>query len=171
MVAEDVVQRVLGYIQHQGRKSSDGIAALVGETHARLHDVLHPVTDDQSLKAPTEAEWCLRELIRHVIAAQDSVALLVHHLARGEEPPPRPGGVGMQSPDDDRPFAAWVGQLAESNASMIEVIRALPAEPNIEMKYPHPFFGQLNAPEWAAFQRVHDTDHIQHAQRILRETA
>jgi hypothetical protein len=47
----------------------------------------------------------------------------------------------------------------------------MPEQPNIELKSPHPFFGPLNASEWAVFQRVHDEDHAQHAQKIIAATA
>lgn len=172
MVTEDVAQRVTKYIQHQGTKSSPALADLVAESHARLLAILRPVTEEQSRTAPAADQWDLRELIRHVIAAQDSVAKLVHHLSRGEQVRrDGPGGIGMQYDDDARPFSAWVAQLEQSNAGMIEAIRGIPAQPDTETKAPHPFFGPLTGPEWAAFQRVHDADHIQHSERILRETA
>jgi hypothetical protein len=53
------------------------------------------------------------------------------------------------------------------NGALVESLQGLPDEPDMEMKLPHPFFGPLNCLEWAGFQRVHDTDHIQHAGKIL----
>ena len=50
---------------------------------------------------------------------------------------------------------------------MLETILGLPDAPDTSITPPHPFFGDLNCREWAAFQRVHDEDHIQHAAKIL----
>jgi hypothetical protein len=47
----------------------------------------------------------------------------------------------------------------------------MPESPNLELKAAHPFFGMLNCAEWAVFQRVHDEDHAQHAQKIIAATA
>ena len=72
-------------------------------------------------------------------------------------------------PDIDlqQPMSEYVTQLRELNVRFLGEVSGMPAEPNLEEKAPHPFFGPLNCKEWAAFQRVHDEDHVQHAQKIL----
>jgi hypothetical protein len=74
---------------------------------------------------------------------------------------------GMMRPDDEASFADLVEDLRQTNTKLLTAIRAMPPEPNIETRAPHPFFGDLNCNEWAVFQRVHDEDHIQHAGKIL----
>jgi hypothetical protein len=166
---EDIVKRVVGYIQHQAKKDRDAILTLVRTSQDKLIDVYATVDEDVATRKPAPDEWSLRELIRHVISAEDGVAHVAKHIALGEDPPPSASarGAGMQLDDDGRPFAAYVDQLRESNARMLGVIRDMPSAPNLEMKRPHPFFGDLNCLEWAVFQRVHDEDHIQHANKII----
>jgi DinB family protein len=166
MVSEDIAARVTSYIQHQGAKSPEALVDLVTTSQERFLGVVDPLADDLASRKPGEDEWSLRELIRHVIDAEERVATLVHDLARGARPA---GGreAGMMLEDDGRPFAEFVAQLREVNASLLQALRTLPTEPNLVEKANHPFFGPLNCKEWAAFQRVHDEDHVQHAGKII----
>ena len=170
MVSEDVMTRVTSYIQHQATKSHDGIAALVSDSQARFLDVVGGLSDEQASRPEAEGEWCVRQLVRHVVDAETSVAGLVAELARGQNVDAGRRGAGAMIEDDGGPYAGLVARLREANERMIVAIRELPAEPDLELKAPHPFCGPLNCREWAAFQRVHDADHIQHAQKILAAT-
>jgi len=166
-IPDDVRARVVSYIQHQGAKSKDGLADLVRTSQQRYVDVVAAVSDEIAAMKPAADEWSIRELTRHVATTERFVADLIWHSARGQEPPPRPGGIGMTIADDARPFAGWVAELRDANAKMLETILGLPDAPDIAIKPAHPFFGPLNCREWAAFQRVHDEDHVQHAGKIL----
>ena len=79
-------------------------------------------------------------------------------------------GIGMMPKEDGRPLGEVLEELGRRNGELLEAVRSLPEEPDVEMKVPHPYFGPLNCLEWAGFQRVHDTDHIQHAEKILAAT-
>jgi hypothetical protein len=163
---EDVRDRVTSYIQHQGAKPPDAIHDLVSASHQRFLDVVSGLADDVASRKPAPGEWSVRELICHVIDAERGVRGLVHNLSRGE-PPARDRGPGLMIEDTGQPFAWFVDHLRALNEDLLREILAIPANPNVDLKAPHPFFGPLNGKEWAAFQRVHDEDHIQHAQKIL----
>ncbi len=167
MVNDDVRARVTSYIQHQGTKSPEAIADLVRTSQQRYIDLISGLTDATAAKKPADDEWSLRELTRHVVTTERFVTNLIAHTARGEEPPPRPGGLGMTVDDDARPFSAWVAELQDANEKMIETILSIGESPDTTIAPAHPFFGPLNCREWAAFQRVHDEDHVQHGGKIL----
>lgn len=173
MLPESVVERVNSYIQHQAKKSRESIADLVAHSQIRLLDTVGAQSEADALRRPEvktegETEWCLRELMRHVVAAEASVARVVTLLASGQALPAGDRrALGMMRPDDDAPYATIIDELRASNAAMLHAIRSMPAEPNMELTYDHPFFGPLNCVQWAVFQRIHDEDHIQHAQRII----
>ncbi len=167
MVSDDVRSRVTSYIQHQGTKSKEALADLVRTSQQRYIDAISPVTDEIAVRKPSYDEWSIRELTRHVVAAERFVAGVIWHIARAQEPPPRPGGLGMTVEDDARPFAGWLDDLRAANEKMLETILSLPDAPDTSIKPPHPFFGPLNCREWAAFQRVHDEDHVPHAGKVL----
>jgi hypothetical protein len=80
-------------------------------------------------------------------------------------------GVGMMPKADTRSYAEIVSDLERMNAALLDAVRNLPERPDTEMLVPHPLFGRLNCLEWAGFQRVHDTDHIQHARKIIAAIA
>jgi hypothetical protein len=166
MVTEDIAARVTSYLQHQGGKAPDALAELVSGSQARFLQTVEGLSDDVASRKPADDEWSVRELTLHVISAQAGVARLVAGLARGEAPA-REARPGVTPPDDARPFADLVEQLRGVNVTMLTSIRELPDDSDLLTKSPHPFFGPLNCREWAAFQRVHDEDHIQHAQKIL----
>jgi hypothetical protein len=167
MVTDDVMARVTSYIKHQGTKSPEAIAHLVRTSQGRYVEIVSGVSDAIAVKKPAPDEWSIRELTRHVITTQLFVVGLISQSARGEQPPPRPGGLGMTVEDDARPFDGWIVDLRTANDKMIETILHLPVTPDLTVTPAHPFFGPLNCREWAAFQRVHDEDHVQHAEKIL----
>lgn len=167
MLPDDIRERVVSYIRHQAGKPGPEIATLVAESQATFLDTVGPADDDTASRNPADGEWCLRELVRHVIGAQLGVAELVHSLARGERPAPGGRGIGMMAEDQEQPFAALVAEVRQANETMLAAINGLPADANTTLQAPHPWFGDLNCREWAVFQRVHDADHIQHAQKIL----
>lgn len=174
MLSADIIQRVGSYIRHQATKSRGAIVDMVAANQTRYLGTISPLTDEAARRTPPgEGEWCVRELTLHVIATQDHVATVIHHASRGEQPPPRdpPGGIGMTIPDEGQPFAALVERLRTTNQAMLETIRNVPESPNLEVMAAHPFFGPLDCLQWSVFQRIHDEDHIQHAARIIAETA
>lgn len=173
VLPNDVVERVVSYIQHQSKKSREAIADLVAHSQQRLVDTVGATSEADALKrpapgAPSDVEWCLRELMAHVVTAQSGVANVVTTLASGTPMPPTEQRIaGMARSYEGQPYSAIIDDLRATNAAMLDAIRNMPAEPNTELTFDHPFFGPLNCVEWAVFQRVHDEDHIQHAQRII----
>jgi hypothetical protein len=145
----------------------------VAETQEQLLAILAPVSEEQARSSPGEGEWCLRDLTMHAAFTERLVSKLIEYNARGEMPPAEDlagAGIGMMPADEGKSFADVVAGLRAMNAGLLRTIEAVPEEPNLERILPHPFFGPLNCLEWAGFQRVHDLDHMQHAQRIIAQT-
>jgi hypothetical protein len=166
MVSDDVRERVLSYIRHQAGKSRSALIELVTSSQCEFIDTVAGVDDATADRQPAPGEWSLRELVRHVISAEAGVAAIVEQTARGKQPSGA-RKAGTMADDGGAPFVALIDRLRETNTRLLDVIAALPAEPDTSVVSSHPFFGDLNCLEWAAFQRVHDADHIQHAGKIL----
>jgi len=173
LVSDEIKGRRDEYMElmrNHGTKHRDEIAESVRQTQRELMDVFGSCSEERASRAPAEGEWDMRELARHAAFTERLIAKLIHTLARGTTPAPEDfagAGIGMMPPDDGRAYRDILGDLANENEILLTSVRELPDEPNLEMKLPHPFFGPLNCKEWAGFQKVHDTDHIQHAQKIL----
>ena len=177
MVSEDIQQRRDEYLQimhDHGAMPTAQIVESVRASQAQFLAILTAVPEDQALRKPAPEEWSLRELAQHAAFTERLIAKLIHHSARGEAPPPADlegAGIGMMPSDDGQPYAAILADVDRYNAVLLDAIGALPEAPHLEFRIPHPFFGPLNCLEWAGFQRVHDTDHIQHAQKIIAATS
>jgi hypothetical protein len=167
MVSEDIRERVVSYMRHQAGKPTGTIIDLVRTSQERFLAQVDGVAEERARAKPAPQEWSLGELTRHVIAAQEGAAHLVGYLARDEAPPRRPGGIGMMLDEDGATLADLVARLRRTNQAMLDTLRDMPQPPATSMTRAHQFFGELNALEWAVFQRVHDEDHVQHAQKIL----
>jgi len=168
MVSEDVRARVTSYIKHQAGKGPQPVATIVADSQRRLLDTLSSVDEPLTTRKPAPDEWCLRELLRHVIDAQNGVTRAVERLASGTEVKvDERRAIGMKKEDAGRPYAEMLDELRASNQRLQNTMAALPAQPDTALTAPHPFFGELNCVEWAAFQKIHDEDHIQHANKVI----
>jgi len=173
MVSEDIQanrERYVAIMDRHGTMSPEEIVASLSEKQAELLTVFSSVSVEQAVRNPAPEEWSLLELARHAAFTERLVGKLVHHMARSAFPPTvdlEGSGIGMMPADDGRGYAEVLDDLALKNTALLDAVRGLPDEPNVEMKAPHPIFGPLNCKEWAGFQRVHDLDHIQHARKIL----
>jgi hypothetical protein len=174
---QDIVERVTSYIRHQGTKSPAALAELVEAGQAKLLEVVDGVNEARAARKPAPDEWSLRELMLHVVSAESGVAAMVAKLSDGsldaaavtQERSQRMAG--MTRPDDGVTFAALLDELRQVNERTLHAVRAIPENADRSAKPYHPFFGPLDVFEWAAFQRVHDEDHVQHAKKILEATA
>ena len=169
MVTEDVRSRVRSYIEHQAEKPPEAIAGMVAEAQQRLIEVLSRADEAGARKPEAAGEWCLHDLTRHVVGAEEGVARVVERLARGEHVE-RDSSATSSLDAPEIPYAELIERLRGANEQMLAAIRGLPADADKDARAPHPFFGELNCVEWAVFQRVHDADHLQHAQKIIAAT-
>ena len=176
MVSADIQGRRDEYLQimhDHGAMPPAQIVESVRASQAEFLAVLTAIPEEQALRKPAPDEWSLRELALHAAFTERLIGKLIHHAARGEAPPRADlegAGIGMMPSDEGQAYAAILADLDRYNAALLDAVRALPEAPDLEFRIPHPFFGPLNCLEWAGFQRVHDTDHIQHAQKIIAAT-
>jgi hypothetical protein len=176
LISEDIQQRRDEYLQlmhEHGTKSPDEIIQSLRETQEQLLALFESASEEQALRKPAPDEWSLHELAAHAAFTERLIAKIIHYGSRNSVPPAEDlegAGIGMMPKDEYPSYAGVLAALRQRNADLLEAVRDLPEEPNMDMKMPHPFFGPLNCLEWAGFQRVHDTDHIQHAGKILAST-
>jgi uncharacterized protein (TIGR03083 family) len=165
MVTEDARQRLVSYLGHQSSKDVPVLVELVEEQRGRLLALLDGLSKEQVAFRPAPDQWSIADVLRHVIAGEEHVALIVESLARGVVP----GGkrvIGRQTPEEGQPLAALVERLRAARADLLARIRGWPASPDLAATFGHPFFGPLNCKGWLAFQRLHDADHIGQLEQI-----
>ena len=166
------ISRIRSYIQHNAGKSEDGVRALVQTGHDKLFGPIADLSEEQATFKPNGDEWSVLETLRHVVQAKRGVARICARLARGETPRNvgQEGEAAVQDGIMGEEFATLAQARAAAQAAQDELlafIDTLSADVNLETRYRHFLFGDLNCREWAAFQRVHDGDHGNQIEKIL----
>ncbi len=159
-------ERILGYLQ--GQASSKSIEELIQRVQEGVDELaeaakaLDPARLDTlcpSDESPGE-EWTPRECFAHIIGGNMAGAARVLHVAHGFEPPE---GDRPAVPDD---IAAALTKHQEAMDSLYEHVRAADPEGNLDVRWKHPMFGDLNWREWFLFLRIHSKDHARQLQKM-----
>jgi hypothetical protein len=161
VLPDDVRQTVVSYLTHQGKKDVPAILEVIERARRRLLDLLVDVSQAQAEFAPSGGEWCIRDVVEHVVAAERGVVEIVARLAGVAAPPAGPPAAG-------RSLADLRKDLASVRAQLRALARGLAEDASLDVKHDHYFFGALNWKEWLAFQRVHDGDHIEQIEAVQR---
>jgi hypothetical protein len=146
-------------------KTDERLLELLDERRTALENSLRGISEIQAHYVPGEDQWSIDDVARHLAHANNRVAGLIEALASGYVPggSPEMGFV----PRDDRSFAQVMGDLMASFDMLRDELKAISdPEANLEVKYRHPFFDELNAREWFVFNFVHASAHIQQIERI-----
>ncbi len=168
----ELMNRVRSYIQHNAAKSEDAVRALVQTGHDKLFGPIANLSEEQATFKPNADEWSVLETLRHVVQAKRGVARICARLASGESPR-NVGQEGEAAPQDGimgEEFATLADARSAAQAAhdeLLAFIGALSPDVNLETRYKHFLFGDLNCREWAAFQRVHDGDHGNQIEKII----
>ncbi len=168
---DEVVNRVKSYVEHTVSKGQESIREAVQKGHDQLIGLLDGMTEGQATFKPGPDDWCVLEVMQHVVTAKRGIARLCVALARGETP----RGIGGEGEDEEQDgvmrdrFASLAdarSAAAAAHHDLLAFVDSLAPETDLEARYAHFLFGPLNCREWAAFQRVHDADHTNQVQQI-----
>jgi hypothetical protein len=165
-------ERIGGYITHNAAKSPEALRALVERGHAELLTSFEGLSPQQASFKPAPDVWSVLQVLDHVVTAKRGVARICVRLALGDVPPGtgQEGDAQGQDGVTDRHFASVEEAAASANAEhagLLAFIDGLSPETSVEARFTHFVFGALNCREWAAFQRVHDGDHMGQIRQVL----
>jgi len=167
----DLIERITGYIRHNAATEPPALRALVQQGHDQLCALLDGLSEEQARWKPGADDWCALELLQHVVTAKRGVARICQRLAAGE----RPAGIGREGDEQDgvmgkQRFVSLAEARQALDAAHEETLAFIDgplASANVETRFNHFIFGDLNCREWAAFQRVHDGDHSGQIEKIV----
>jgi len=162
---EDARQQVVSYLKHQASKSTSDLLALVERAAGGIEQSLAGVSESQARFRPSPDEWSVADVLRHVDAAMRGTGRIIKALATGEEAHP-----DMDAPpvleDAGKTLAELRNGVAESYDEVRAAVAVIPDGPAAEATALHPFFGDLNCKEWAAFVQVHSRDHANQIEQV-----
>jgi len=146
--------RIRGYLQQQAaQRTIDELIARVQEGVDDLATAARSVADDKLKAIPDGDEWTPLDCLRHAAASNIQVAQQVLFAAL-EGYLPTDG-----EPEVPADREAILNAHAEAIDSLYAHVRSADPDANLELKWKHQFFGDLNWREWLLFLRIHSRDH------------
>ena len=159
---EDARQQVVSYLKHQGSKPTPDLLTLVDRAAGSIEQSLAGVSESQARFRPSPDEWSVADVLRHVDAAMRSTGRIIEALATGKEARP-----DMDAPPVVEDAGKTLAELRDGVAASYDEVRAaVAAIPDGPATALHPFFGDLNCKEWAAFVYVHSRDHADQIEKV-----
>lgn len=167
---DEMIERIGGYIRHNAEKEPAAIRSLVQEANERLAGLLDGMSEGQAAFKPAPDVWSVVELMAHVVTAKHGVARICERLARGEQV----ANFGVEGEEQNGVTRGAFASLSDARPAaqsahdeLLAFIDGLSGGENVDARYKHFLFGELNCREWAVFQRVHDFDHSNQIEQIL----
>ena len=147
-------ERIRGYLQQQAAQKS--VAELFERVREGMNELIAAARAVPAGKLETHPpgdDWAPLDCLQHAIQSNIQVAEDVLHVAlTGARP-------GNAEPALARhPETLIAAQEASLDSLWAHVGEADPAA-NLHVTWEHPFFGELNWPEWLLFLRIHARDH------------
>jgi hypothetical protein len=146
--------RIRGYLQQQAaERSIPELFERVREGMAELLEAARSVPARLLSTNPPGDDWAPMDCLKHAVQSNLQVAQDVLHVALTGS---RPGEPEPELPRDREALIA--AQEASLESLWAHVSEAEP-HANLQVTWPHPFFGELNWREWLLFLRIHARDH------------
>ena len=151
---QEDLDRIRGYLQQQAaQRTTEELIGRVQEAVDELAVAARGVPETSLNAIPEGDEWTPMDCLRHAASSNMQVAQQVLFAAL-EGYVPADGEPEVPSDRD-----AIIAAHAEAIDSLYVHVRSADPEANLELKWKHPFFGDLNWREWLLFLRIHSKDH------------
>ena len=145
--------RIRGYLQSQSEKPIDYLISKVEEGIVELAAAANAIDPAKRTIIPPGETWSPTDCLKHATSSDIHCATQILTVAHTGELPP---GREDKMPDS---FEAMLGRHREAMDSLYEHVRAADPGGFLQVKWKHPFFGDLNWREWLLFLRIHAKDH------------
>ena len=153
MITDPEMLRIRGYLQSQAAKPIDYLIDKVEEGITELAAAANAIDPAKRTVVPPGETWSPTDCLKHATNSDIHCATQILTVAlTGELPAGREEDAGGT-------FEAMLARHREALDSLYEHVRAADPEGFLQVKWEHPFFGDLNWREWLLFLRIHAKDH------------
>jgi len=175
-------------------KKLQELAEAISRTRQSLLKHIPGLSDAQLAYKPADGEWSLNDILHHLALTDEANGKLTsralkHALERNVPPDPKPdesvlhcldeaaaplNNVRATAPDFVRPQSHLsatesLARLAASRERMLQSIEQLSPYDLTQLKYPHPFLGELDMYQWILIAGGHEGRHVAQIKRIKSE--
>jgi hypothetical protein len=159
--------RIRGYIQSQAaRLTVPAIMDRVRADGATLRAAAEAATSVPWDAHVADGEWSVNEVLHHLWAASGDVnRTMLAAALRGEQP----GSLAdmLTAVDLVRSPLEWFDLIAAEREEAFSTLLPLRGDEHLDIRWEHPFFGELNWREWLLFLRLHDLDHANQLKQVV----
>jgi hypothetical protein len=162
------------------------------KVRARLKELVSSLTDEQTSALPDGEKWTVAQIIEHIAMVDEGsmricAKLLREAQAAGKiadgsvvisdsfhEKGAEIAGIKVNAPEivqptNGRTIPESIAKL-DGNAEQLEQMKEMfESVDGTELKFPHPFFGDISAQEWLALKGGHEMRHIKQIERVLEK--
>ncbi len=154
MATDPESQRIRGYLQSQAsEKTVEELIARVEEGMQELAGAALAIRPGARTAIPPGETWSPDDCLRHATGSDIHCARQILHVACTGELPPG----AEEAPAGS--FEEMLARHREALDSLYAHVREADPEAFLDVKWEHPFFGELNWREWLLFLRIHSKDH------------
>jgi hypothetical protein len=162
LARDAMLDRARGFIDRKSQDDPSAIREAVVQGQDQLLAAIDGLSAEQTTFKPADDIWSVLEVLAHVVTAKGGVARVCERLARGETVSGH-GPEGERQDGITRMSFATLDEarsaLEVAHSELLTFVDKSLVGANLDVRYNHFIFGDLNCRGWAAFQRVHDADH------------
>jgi len=156
------LERIVGYLQGQAaQRTLPELIERVREAITELEQAARAVPVERfALRAPGQ-EWSPKECLEHIVGTNLAVLEQIETVLAGGTPAER----GERALPSERDALLELQRKAFEEAA--ERLAAVDEHARTDVRWRHPFFGDLNWREWLLFLRIHSRDHARQLPALL----
>lgn len=162
-VTPEMKQRLEGakaFMAQLRAKSTADVVAALEKTKTDFLAELEGLTPEQIDFKPAQDRWSIREVALHVSNSMRNIGHMGMMLGAGQlKMDPKDAKPGVLDPDPGD-FETIRKMVAEGFDVSLKQAREADGVANPEATFPHPWFGDFNARDWAVFNVLHADVHV-----------
>jgi hypothetical protein len=184
----DARRQALEYFRTRGTRAPVvEIRERVSAAFATLDALLAGLTAEQARRPAVEGEWCVQEIVDHLVETHRPGVDELRCLLAGQRPPggPIPASLRSKAPLL-RPWPWLLGELGRVHRDILELLQAAPDDFQTDARAPLVMVVNAAGPDgaiaplhwvedldWKAYAivwRLHVVDHVNQARKVLGAT-
>jgi len=168
----------------------DEIYAGNDRVRARLKEVVASLPDETATALPEGETWTVAQIVEHIsMVDEGAMRICARLLKKAQEAGQTHDGkvvitesflqkgseiarMKVQAPDFVQPtgtksISDSLARLDENSLQLENLRELFKSVDGTELKFPHPFFGDISAQEWLSLKGGHEMRHVKQIEKVL----